>query len=103
MSSVAAQLGPLTERRWPTLVRRDCPPIGGGIEPIAEKLVDSASLRAGDSVLDVASGTGNVAARRGCVVRPAPCDLPVVASSSPRPRPSARDDATHLEAIAERA
>jgi len=71
MSSVAAQLGPLTERRWPTLVGRDRPPIGAGIEPIAEQLVDSASLRAGDSVLDVASGTGNVAivaARRGCVV-----------------------------------
>jgi SAM-dependent methyltransferase len=71
MSSAAAQLGPLTERRWPTLVGRDCAPIGAGIEPIAEQLVDSGSLRAGDRVLDVASGTGNAAiaaARRGCVV-----------------------------------
>jgi SAM-dependent methyltransferase len=69
--SSRSQLGPLTERRRPTLVGRDYPPIGAAIEPIAEQLVDSASLRAGDSVLDVASGTGNVAivaARRGCVV-----------------------------------
>jgi ubiquinone/menaquinone biosynthesis C-methylase UbiE len=71
MSSAAAQLGPLTERRWPTLVGRDCASIGAGSEPIAEQLVDSARLRAGDSVLDVASRTGNVAivaARCGCVV-----------------------------------
>jgi hypothetical protein len=71
MSSAAAQRGPLTDRRWPTLVGRDFAPIGAGIEPIAEQLVDSASLRRGDRVLDVASRTGDVAivaAGRGCVV-----------------------------------
>ena len=71
MRIAAAQLGPLTERRWPTLVGRDCASMAAGIEPIAEQLVDSAGLRAGDTVLDVASATGNVAiaaARRGCEV-----------------------------------
>jgi cyclopropane fatty-acyl-phospholipid synthase-like methyltransferase len=61
MRIAAAQLGPLTERRWPTLVGRDCASMAAGIEPIAEQLVDSAGLRAGDTVLDVASATGNVA------------------------------------------
>jgi ubiquinone/menaquinone biosynthesis C-methylase UbiE len=41
------------------------------IVPMAERLVDAADLRAGDTVLDVATGTGNAAlaaARCGCDV-----------------------------------
>jgi ubiquinone/menaquinone biosynthesis C-methylase UbiE len=35
--------------------------IAARIVPIAERLVESANLRAGDTVLDVATGTGNAA------------------------------------------
>jgi SAM-dependent methyltransferase len=45
--------------------------IAARIMPMAERLVDAAGLRAGDAVLDVATGTGNAAiaaARRGCEV-----------------------------------
>jgi len=45
--------------------------IAARIVPIAERLVESANLRAGDTVLDVATGTGNAAiapARCGCSV-----------------------------------
>ena len=51
-----AQPGRLTERRWPMLVGRGCASAAAGIELIAERLVESAGLRAaitgmGDSPL----------------------------------------------------
>ena len=61
MSIAVSELDRLTGRRWRMLVGRDCASAAAGIELIAERLVESAGLRAGDAVLDVATGTGNAA------------------------------------------
>ena len=71
MGIAVAQPARLTERRWPTLVGRVRASAEARFAPIAERLVDAAGLRAGDAVLDVATGTGNAAlaaARCGSVV-----------------------------------
>ena len=71
MGIAVAQPGRLTERRWPMLVGRGCASAEARFALIAERLVDAAGLRAGDAVLDVATGTGDAAlaaARCGCEV-----------------------------------
>ena len=71
MGIAVAQPGRLTERQWPMLVGRGCASAEARFALIAERLVDAAGLRAGDAVLDVATGSGEAAiaaARRGCVV-----------------------------------
>jgi SAM-dependent methyltransferase len=71
MGIAVAQPGRLTERQWPILVGRGCASAEARFALIAERLVDAAGLRAGDAVLDVATGSGEAAiaaARRGCVV-----------------------------------
>ena len=71
MGIAVAQPARLTEQRWPTLVGRVCASAEARFAPIAERLVDAAGLRAGDAVLDVATGTGDAAlaaARCGCEV-----------------------------------
>lgn len=77
MSSLQTQLTPKTE---PNLVRRERPcvwdpgrytRIGVALQVAGEQLCESMDLRAGQSVLDVASGNGNTplaAARRFCRV-----------------------------------
>ena len=61
MSIAIVELDRLTERRWPMLVGRDCASTLPAIAGLAERLVASAGLRAGDGVLDVASAAGNAA------------------------------------------
>jgi SAM-dependent methyltransferase len=71
MSSGVVELDRLTQRQWPVLAGRGCASAAARFELIAEGLVEAAGLRAGDAVLDVASGTGDAAiaaARCGCVV-----------------------------------
>jgi SAM-dependent methyltransferase len=65
------QIDRLTPREWPLLVGRGCASAAARFEMIAEGLVEAARLRAGDAVLDVATGAGDAAiaaARCGCVV-----------------------------------
>jgi ubiquinone/menaquinone biosynthesis C-methylase UbiE len=64
-------LSALKERQRFSWASGDYSVIAARIVPIAERLVEAADLRAGDTVLDVATGTGNAAiaaARRGCRV-----------------------------------
>jgi ubiquinone/menaquinone biosynthesis C-methylase UbiE len=64
-------LSAIKERQRLTWASGDYSVIAARIVPMAEHLVESAGLRAGDTVLDVATGTGNAAiaaARRGCEV-----------------------------------
>ena len=59
-------------QRW-TWASGDYSAIGARIVLMAERLVESAGLRAGDTVLDVATGTGNAAiaaGRCGCLCGP---------------------------------
>lgn len=61
-------LSAIKERQRWTWASGDYSVIASRIVPMAERLVQSAGLRAGDAVLDVATGTGNAAiaaARRG--------------------------------------
>src|SRR5689334_4524026 len=64
-------LSAIKERQRWTWASGDYSVIASRIALMAEQLVDSAGLRAGESVLDVATGTGNAAiaaARCGCEV-----------------------------------
>src|SRR5262245_55443403 len=64
-------LAAVKERQQATWASGDYSEIGTLIVPIAERLADAADLRAGTTVLDVASGSGNMAiaaARLGCEV-----------------------------------
>lgn len=64
-------LSAIKERQRWTWASGDYSVIGARIVLMAERLVESAGLRAGDAVLDVATGTGNAAiaaARCGCEV-----------------------------------
>ena len=64
-------LSAIKERQRWTWASGDYSTIAARIVLMAERLVESAGLRAGDAVLDVATGTGNAAiaaARCGCVV-----------------------------------
>jgi SAM-dependent methyltransferase len=64
-------LSAIKERQRWTWASGDYSVIAARIALMAELLVESAGLRAGDAVLDVATGTGNAAiaaARRGCEV-----------------------------------
>src|SRR5438876_2457685 len=64
-------LAAVKARQQATWASGDYAEIATLIVPIAERLADAADLRAGSSVLDVASGSGNMAiaaARLGCEV-----------------------------------
>jgi SAM-dependent methyltransferase len=64
-------LSAVKERQRFTWASGDYGVIAARIVPMAERLVDAAGVRAGDTVLDVATGTGNAAiaaARCGCRV-----------------------------------
>ena len=64
-------LSAIKERQRWTWASGDYSVIGARIVPTAERLVESARLRAGERVPDVATGTGNAAiaaARCGCEV-----------------------------------
>jgi ubiquinone/menaquinone biosynthesis C-methylase UbiE len=64
-------LNAVKSRQQATWASGDYAEIATLIVPIAERLADAADLRAGATVLDVASGSGNMAiaaARLGCVV-----------------------------------
>jgi ubiquinone/menaquinone biosynthesis C-methylase UbiE len=73
MTAVDMQLdlSAIKERQRRTWANGDYSTIASRIVLMAERLVESAGLRAGDAVLDVATGTGNAAiaaARCGCEV-----------------------------------
>ena len=73
MASVAPilDLAAVKARQQATWASGDYAEIATLIVPIAERLADAADLRAGSTVLDVASGSGNMAiaaARLGCEV-----------------------------------
>src|SRR5690242_646314 len=71
MSVAVNQIDRLTAHQWRMLVGRDCASAAARFELIAEGLVQAARSRAGNAVLDVATGSGDAAiaaARRGCVV-----------------------------------
>src|SRR5262245_54901669 len=71
MSTALLDLATVKSRQQTTWASGDYAEIATLIVPIAERLANSADLRAGSTVLDVASGSGNMAiaaARLGCVV-----------------------------------
>jgi SAM-dependent methyltransferase len=71
MSSAVVDLAAVKTRQQATWASGDYAEIGTLIVPIAERLANAADLRAGSTVLDVASGSGNMAiaaARLGCEV-----------------------------------
>ena len=70
-SAPPLDLAVVRARQQATWASGDFAEVATLIVPVAERLVDAADLRAGWSVLDVASGSGNAAlaaARLGCVV-----------------------------------
>lgn len=70
-SAPTLDLAAVKTRQQATWASGDYSEIATLIVPVAERLCDSADLRAGSSVLDVAAGTGNAAiaaARLGCSV-----------------------------------
>jgi SAM-dependent methyltransferase len=70
-TGIRIDLSAIKERQRRTWASGDYSAIGARIALMAERLVESAGLRAGDAVLDVATGTGNAAiaaARCGCEV-----------------------------------
>jgi ubiquinone/menaquinone biosynthesis C-methylase UbiE len=71
MPTTATDFAPIKARQQATWASGDYSSVATLIVPMAESLCDHAGLRAGDRVLDVATGTGNAAiaaARRGCQV-----------------------------------
>ncbi len=71
MTTATLDLAAVKSRQQATWASGDYAEIGTLIVPIAERLADAADLRAGSTVLDVASGSGNMAiaaARLGCEV-----------------------------------
>jgi ubiquinone/menaquinone biosynthesis C-methylase UbiE len=67
----ALDLAAVKSRQQATWASGDFAEIATLIVPVAERLADAADLRAGSTVLDVATGSGNAAlaaARLGCVV-----------------------------------
>ena len=71
MTTTDVDLDAIKQRQQQTWASGDYAAVAARIVIIAEQLADSARLRAGDSVLDVATGSGNAAlaaARRGCTV-----------------------------------
>jgi SAM-dependent methyltransferase len=69
--SATLDLEAVKARQQATWASGDFAEIGTLIVPVAERMCDAADLRAGSSVLDVASGSGNAAlaaARLGCDV-----------------------------------
>lgn len=71
ITDTCIDLSAVKERQRLSWASGDYSVIAARIVPIAERLVESADLRAGDTVLDVATGTGNAAiaaARCGCRV-----------------------------------
>jgi len=70
-SAPSLDLAAVKARQQATWASGDYAEIATLIVPVAERLSDAADLRAGSTVLDVASGSGNAAlaaARLGCVV-----------------------------------
>jgi ubiquinone/menaquinone biosynthesis C-methylase UbiE len=70
-TDIHIDLSAIKERQRWTWASGDYSAIAARIVPMAERLAESAGLRAGDAVLDVATGTGNAAiaaARCGCSV-----------------------------------
>jgi SAM-dependent methyltransferase len=71
ISAAAPDLGAIKARQQETWASGDYAAVGARIPIISERLCDSADLRAGWRVLDVAGGSGNAAlaaARSGCEV-----------------------------------
>jgi SAM-dependent methyltransferase len=71
MTAIEPDLSAVKGRQRLTWGSADYGAVAAMIVPMAERLVEAADLRAGDSVLDVACGTGNAAlaaARCGCDV-----------------------------------
>jgi SAM-dependent methyltransferase len=71
-TAATIDLAAVKARQQATWASGDYAEIATLIVPVAERLVDAADLRAGSTVLDVASGSGNAAiaaARLGCVVK----------------------------------
>jgi SAM-dependent methyltransferase len=71
MTAIEVDLPAVKERQRLTWASADKGAVAALIVPMAERLVEAADLRAGDTVLDVATGTGNAAlaaARCGCEV-----------------------------------
>jgi SAM-dependent methyltransferase len=71
-TAATIDLAAVKARQQATWASGDFAEIATLIVPVAERLVDAADLRAGSTVLDVASGSGNAAiaaARLGCVVK----------------------------------
>ena len=70
MTAIDLDLSAVKDRQRLTWGSADYGAVAALIVPMAERLADAADLRAGESVLDVATGTGNAAlaaARCGCV------------------------------------
>jgi ubiquinone/menaquinone biosynthesis C-methylase UbiE len=71
MTAIELDLSAVKDRQRLTWASADYGAVAALIVPMAERLVEAADLRAGDTVLDVATGTGNAAlaaARCGCAV-----------------------------------
>ena len=71
MTAIEIDFSAVKDRQRQTWASGDYSAVAARIVPIAEQLAQNAGLRAGQSVLDVATGTGNAAlaaARCGCEV-----------------------------------
>src|SRR4051794_6354033 len=71
MTAIEIDFSAVKDRQRQTWASADYGAVAARIVPMAERLVESANLRAGDRVLDVAAGTGNAAiaaARANCQV-----------------------------------
>jgi SAM-dependent methyltransferase len=71
VTAIQIDYATIKDKQRLTWASGDYSAVAAMIVPMAEQLADAAGLRAGDTVLDVAAGSGNAAiaaARRGCEV-----------------------------------